>query len=239
VKTTDKKLIRKPRKDWAPPKEAIKNGRTRYLNTIREPGNHVLVTGHSNVKIGRDVRKGALRGYWIYTLSLEERATCPRTCQHWNGCYGNQMPFSKRIKHGPELERVLCANVRKLLRIRGRAGILIRLHALGDFYDVSYVKLWAALLRAHSKLAVYGYTARLPGTPIGDAVAEVKREFGNRFAVRYSDGGKADDCTVSIKEPSQKPPGSFICPEQTGATKACATCALCWTTKKNVAFLEH
>lgn len=34
----------------------------------------LLVSGHSNMKIGRDVRKGRLRGYWIYTLSLEERA---------------------------------------------------------------------------------------------------------------------------------------------------------------------
>ncbi|MBY0515046.1 MAG: hypothetical protein K2P78_14230, partial [Gemmataceae bacterium] len=59
----------------------------------------ILVSGHSNVKIGRDVRKGKLKGYWIYTLSLEERATCPTSCEHWRSCYGNAMPFAKRVDH--------------------------------------------------------------------------------------------------------------------------------------------
>jgi hypothetical protein len=38
----------------------------------------LLVSGHSNIKIGRDVRKARFRGYWIYTLSLEERKDVPR-----------------------------------------------------------------------------------------------------------------------------------------------------------------
>jgi hypothetical protein len=60
----------------------------------------VLVSGHSNVKIGRDVRKGKLfRNYWIFSLSFEERATCPSNCHHWTECYGNAMPFAKRTDH--------------------------------------------------------------------------------------------------------------------------------------------
>lgn len=59
----------------------------------------ILVSGHLNIKIGRDVRKGHFRGYWIYTLSLEERKTCPKSCQHWRTCYGNAMPFAKRVDH--------------------------------------------------------------------------------------------------------------------------------------------
>ena len=67
---------------------------------VKPAGDAPLVSGHSNVKIGRDVRKGKLfRGYWIFTLTLEERATCPRSCFHWDTCYGNNMPFSKRINH--------------------------------------------------------------------------------------------------------------------------------------------
>ena len=32
---------------------------------------------------------------------------------------------------------------------------------------------------------------------------------------------------------------AIVCPEQTGATRACATCALCWGTTRNIAFVEH
>lgn len=201
---------------------------------------NLLVSGHSNVKIGRDVRKGRLfRGYWIYTLTLEERATCPRTCKHWLTCYGNHMPFAKRIEHGPEMIEPLRKEIRKLLCIGKRAGLLIRLHALGDFYSAEYVRFWEEQLERHPRLACFGYTARRPEDEIGAEVARVKQRFGRRFAIRWSDGGQPTDCTVSVKIASRAPANSFVCPEQTGATAACATCGLCWNTDRNVAFVEH
>jgi hypothetical protein len=202
---------------------------------------HVLVSGHNNVKIGRDVRKGPLRGYWIYTLSLEERATCPRTCRHWETCYGNNMPWAKRLDHRDtaKLEAAIEADIQRRLAQRGRRGILVRLHALGDFFSVDYVWFWRRMLTTYDRLAVYGYTARLPGTPIGDAIGYLMRDFGPRFAMRYSDGGMASNCTVSVKAADLAPPDATVCPEQTGKTLACATCGLCWHSSRNVAFVEH
>lgn len=213
---------------------------TRFKSRVIEPSAmaSILVSGHSNVKLGRDVRKGALRGYWIYTLSLEERATCPSTCRFWTNCYGGSMPFAKRVVHGPEMEERLDAEITKLLSVRGRKGILIRLHALGDFYSTDYVGFWVQQLRKHPTLAIFGYTARQPGTPIGGAIDCAKDMFGQRFAIRFSDGGMEEDCTVAAVE-GVAPKGSFLCPEQTGKTLACATCALCWSTTRNVAFKEH
>lgn len=58
---------------------------TRYKGRVQRIADmsSILVSGFLNVKIGRDVRKGKWKGYWIYTLSLEARATCPRSCEHW------------------------------------------------------------------------------------------------------------------------------------------------------------
>lgn len=222
---------------------AVEEGRSYFHRKgVKSPDDvaNVFVSGHANVKIGRDVRKGKLfRGYWIYTLTLEERATCPRTCHHWATCYGNHMPWAKRLKHSSRLERRIETDVAKLLAVRDRVGVLIRLHALGDFYSVRYVALWDALLKLHPRLAVFGYTARRPGDPIGDAIAKVKSIHGHRFAIRYSDGGEAEDCTVSIMGEDDCPPSAFVCPEQSGRTRCCATCGLCWNTTKNVAFVEH
>lgn len=207
----------------------------------------VLVSGHNNPKIGRDVRKGALAGYWIYTLSLEERATCPRSCRHWGNCYGNGMPYAKRVDHrDPEaLQAAIEADIRDILAVRGRAGLLVRLHALGDFFSVEYVQFWRDMLVKYPRLSVFGYTAYPLGDPIGDAVADVRAEYGfGRFAIRHSDGGYDRDCTVSIYD-LEPPPGAFVCPEQArgqtaaGKTIVCATCAQCWTTRRNVAFVNH
>lgn len=201
---------------------------------------HVLVSGHSNVKIGRDVRKGWARGYWIYTLTLEERATCPRTCHHWATCYGNNMPYAKRIDHTDHgaLEAAIRADVERLTSMRGRVGVMVRLHALGDFYSALYVRFWQALLREFPTLAVYGYTAWAPTTDIGRAVAAAKREHGRRFAVRWSNGRDDEDCAVPVRSVDEAV-NAIVCPEQTGATVACATCGLCWGTRRNIAFLEH
>ncbi len=214
---------------------------TRFKTRVLQPVEmkQMLVSGHSNVKIGRDVRKGHLRGYWIYTLSLEERATCPRSCEHWRDCFGNAMPFGKRVDHtGDRFLELLEKEIGALLAVRGREGILIRLHALGDFYSTEYVAFWRRMLKQHDRLAIFGYTARNWLTEIGNAIADLKLEYGERFAVRWSDGGLPRDCTVSVSEPVA-PAGTFLCPEQTGQTACCSTCAACWSTDKNVAFQSH
>jgi hypothetical protein len=218
----------------------IQEGRTKFSKSVKTPNEHILVSGHNNIKIGKIVRKGALRGYWIYTLSLEERKTCPSSCQHWQSCYGNNMPFAKRVDHThPDFLKILEASITKLCaqaKKRG-SGILVRLHALGDFYSVSYIGFWAAMLQRHENLAIYGYTAHRPASEIGGAITE--RFEGLYARIRFSNADLAVNATVSIGSTDSCPPGAFVCPEQTGKTLGCDTCGLCWGTEKNVAFLEH
>lgn len=215
---------------------------TRFKTRVIAPSamGSILVSGHSNVKIGRDVRKGALRGYWIYTLSLEERATCPSSCLHWRSCFGNAMPFAKRTDHtDPEFLPMLEAEIERLLATRGRKGILIRLHALGDFYHPAYVDFWRDQLRKHPRLAIFGYTAHPWESTIGQRLQLMHDEFVDRAMIRNSNGGRKIMSTISIKAAEDRPAAAFVCPEQTGGTTCCATCAACWSTTKNVAFLDH
>lgn len=233
----------KPKQLWLPDMrhKALENAHSIFTRKgVRSPGASVLVSGHSNVKIGRDVRKGHLRGYWIYTLTLEERATCPRSCHHWQDCYGNNMPWAKRVDHSDH--EALCAaieaDIKRLLAVRGRVGILIRLHALGDFYSVPYVEFWRTMLTLHPRLAIYGYTAR-SGDEIARSIALTKRLHPDRFRIRWSDGGEASDCTTSIESAADCPVNAFVCPEQTSRVETCAQCAACWSGDKNVAFVSH
>lgn len=219
-------------------------GRSRFHRKgITDPAQvaTVLSSGHNNAKIGRDVRVKRHRGYWIYTLSLEERATCPRTCHHWATCYGNNMPYANRFDHRDPaaLTAAIDRDLARLLSMRGRVGVLVRLHALGDFFSPEYVAFWLAKVLQYPNLAVYGYTARQRGTPIGEAIAAARDYVGfERFAIRHSDGGGDQDCTQSVRAVDEAA-NSMVCPEQLGKTAACATCGLCWTTRRNIAFLEH
>lgn len=202
---------------------------------------NLLVSGFSNVKIGRDVRLGEnFVGYHIYTLSLEERATCPSTCHHWRTCYGNNMPFATRVDHrDPKVLQVRLEGEISTLLAKPWAGILVRLHALGDFHSKGYVAFWVRMLELHPRLAIYGYTARKPSSVIGQQIAMAKWRYGRRFAVRWSDGGLEADCTVSLRPGDPKPADAFVCPEQTGRVAGCGKCGLCWNKTRNVAFLEH
>lgn len=231
-RAVDPRLLRRPE---------VVAGRSRFWRSgTRAPGPGLLVSGHSNVKIGRDVRKGWARGYWIYTLTLEERATCPRACHHWATCYGNNMPYARRVDHRDrrKLQAAIRADVERLLAVRGRRGVMVRLHALGDFFAPAYVRFWSALLDEFPRLAAYGYTAWRPETLIGREVAIAKARHGRRFAIRWSNGNAEADCAVPIRAVDEQV-NAIVCPEQTGATRACATCALCWGTTRNIAFVEH
>ena len=225
-----------PRADMA----YVQQGRTKFPSRVLRPDQmkSILVSGHSNVKIGRDVRKGKLKGYWIYTLSLEERKTCPRTCRHWVSCYGSSMPFAKRVDHtDPTFLPRLEAEIKDLCR--KRYGVLIRLHALGDFYDSAYVAFWDRMLREHKNLSIFGYTAWGNKTTIGWTLHILRSEWGTRAMIRHSDAPYSTNSTIGIGTAENCPKDSFVCPEQTGRTRCCATCGLCWTTTKRVAFLEH
>lgn len=224
----------------------IREARTKFPKAVRPASafKRLLASGHNNIKIGRDVRKGHLRGYWIYTLSLQERATCPISCGHWQTCYGNNMPFAKRIDHTdpaflPKLEAEITALCDQAARSRVRKGILIRLHALGDFYSIAYTQFWMRMLAEHRNLAIYGYTAHSPLAPMGAAVELLNFYYPERSFVRFSNGRLATMSTVSIGSVESCPPDAFVCPEQTGKTLGCDTCGACWGTRKNVAFLEH
>ena len=197
-----------------------------------------------NKKLSKDklpvIKKGKFKGYVIYTLTLEERATCPRYCYHWDNCYGNNMMFAHRIQHGPELEAALQKEVAELCATY--RGVIIRLHVLGDFYSVEYVNLWDGLLEKHDNLAIWGFTGHSPDSRIGFQILDIRGrgEYGDRFNIRFSN---APDWQFSANSADLFEPvknKSVICPEQTGATESCSTCTICWAAKDmQVLFQTH
>lgn len=161
---------------------AIVNGTTMFPSRVFEPRERgrVLISGHNNAKIGNQVTKGQWAGFPIYTLSLEERATCPRSCAVWSECYGNAMPAAVRFRYGPELIRALDAELRELATDHP-AGFVVRLHVLGDFPDAQYVGWWSHLMTKVPQIHVWGYTAHAPDTEIGGAIMAMNAHWSGRW----------------------------------------------------------
>lgn len=224
---------------------AADTDRTIFPTTVRTPGaGGVLLDAAHNSKIGGDVMVGWLKGARIFQLTLEERATCPRSCQHWRTCYGNGMQLAKRWQHGPELMAAIIADVERLTGEHGR--ILVRLHTLGDFYSVGYVALWENLLELFPGLHCFGFTAWDQDTDIGAEIEHVRNRFGRRFSIRHS-GRSGDWGSFTIDFPTERKTlgDAIVCPEQrdamngTGQRRHCGNCGVCWSTIDPIVFVEH
>jgi len=217
--------------------QAIVLGRTIYKQVLAQPAKNkdglFALRYSTNKKLGKKITKGWASGLPLFTLTLEERATCPTSCHHWADCYGNNMPFAKRFVAGPALEDALRKDVAKLAADLPN-GFMVRLHVLGDFYSVEYVNLWTEFLQTYAALHVFGYTAR-HDCAIGQAVQANGQKFWRRWMVRQS-GLPVEMGAVKAEE---NIPNAVVCPEQTGRVKNCGGCGLCWTMRKPVAFLTH
>jgi hypothetical protein len=108
----DRKQRRQPRLPGIGTMPYIDEGRTKFTKAVKPVAAlaGLLVSGHSNIKLGRDVRKARFRGYWIYSLSLEERENVPdvmrgigliataTTCRSPSGSITRTRNFCRRSK---------------------------------------------------------------------------------------------------------------------------------------------
>lgn len=223
---------------------ASSEARTLFPTTVVDVKDspRVLVSGVNNPKIGRSVRKGPWSGYPIYTLTLEERATCPRSCHHWQDCYGNNMHMARRHRHGPELEQQINDEL-AVLQGQHPLGFVVRLHVLGDFYSVEYVEKWGKWLGKFPALRVYGYTAHPESSPTGAAIHRLRSQSWSRFAIRTSQHYPGPMTAITRKKTdSDAKDAGIFCPAQSSATECCGTCGLCWAEEareKTIIFQPH
>lgn len=219
---------------------AARSGRSIFPSRVFSPDEvqRCLKSGHQSRKIGAFVTKGPRKGWPIYTLTLEERASCPRTCTEWLHCYGNNMQAAERIEHGSQFEAHLVHELDALQRTNPH-GFLVRLHVLGDFYSEQYVALWSRALARLPALHIFGFTAHCPTTGIGRAITLLAADFGwGRAAIRFS-GQVHEERASRVIGPNEIDAAAILCPAQTDKTDCCATCALCWHSTRSIAFRRH
>lgn len=246
---TDKSTI-DPASVWALPDThpAMLGNRTLFPSTVievtKDAPDRLLVSGKNNRKLGKTVEKGWFKGYALYSLSLEERATCPADCSMRAACYGNGMQMARRHRIGdPDVfyDR-LGMEVCELLDEHPQ-GLLVRLHVLGDFPNVEYVANWKDILDENPKVACYGYTRWTRKADVGQAIAAVKAAHPRRFRIRWSSDVPCTDDGALVIDYVPKTPrvkGGVVCPAQTDATACCATCGYCWENSADgVVFIKH
>jgi len=223
---------------------------TRYLKGVKSPHSNMLKRGKQNKKLGDKVTVKKWKGMTMYSLTLEERATCPTDCGQWENCYGNNMPFAHRFDHtDPSFKPMLELQLEELNR-KHPEGYVVRLHVLGDFYDGLYITSWQLWLHKFENLHVFGYTHHDSESQLGSMIGNVNRLHPDRFRIRFS-----DDCKTAFSAHVTDKPitgnkhfmynretdadWQIVCPEQLGNTSSCATCGYCWSSDKPIVFIEH
>lgn len=221
----------------APDNPAVVEGRTKYPHSVvdAEMSPRLLVDGFNSRKIGARVTKGRWKGSPIFTLTLEERATCPRSCAEWRTCYGNNMNWARRHRDDGWLMPMLAFEIEELAR-KHPNGFVVRLHVLGDFYSLEYVWFWQMMLNLHPALRIFGFTAHGSATRIGQAILEMFEGSDDRCWIRFS-GEDGPLGSLVINGPSDS--RHTLCPVQTGQTDCCGTCGLCWTMPSPIEFVRH
>lgn len=234
---------------------AVIQGRTLFPTTVvtAMASPRILVSGEHSSKLGKVVEKGPWKGMPIFQVTLEERKTCPRSCPVFEGCYGNGMLFARRHDAtDPDFMVALWSEVVSTYRAvmnqnTPPAGMVVRLHVLGDFFSTAYVQLWADLLDELPHLHVFGYTARREDADddesrrIAKCLRWLSDQAWDRFAIRFSREVAEPQGTFIINDVKEAGE-AIVCPAQTGATASCATCGLCWSAAaraRPVAFLRH
>lgn len=228
-----------------PTHDAVREGRTLFPSTVvnAEDSPRLLVDGYNQRKIGRRITKGDWAGMPIYTLTLEERATCPRSCKQWLACYGNNMHFSRRHRLDEDMIVHLYDEI-EAKAAQHPHGFVVRAHILGDFGSpdnaelaMTYVRMWRLVLSEFPALHMWSYTAHHPDGEIGQLIRALNANFPDRCRVRFSGHDLGGEGAVVIDRPEDSQ--HVICPAQTDRTDCCATCALCWSMDRTVEFLKH
>ena len=227
---------------------AVVEGRTLYPSRVKREheSQRYLVSGRNNAKIGAFVTKGDWAKMPIFTLTLEERATCPRSCAQWLSCYGSGMQFANRWDHtDPDFLPALKAEIITTARAHPN-GLVVRLHVLGDFYSVPYLQMWADMLDAFPNLHIYGYTARHEDDSdeesrrIATGIRWLTEQAWDQFAIRFSNRPERQG-TIVITDHADAG-DAIICPASLTKTETCGTCGLCWAPAardKTIAFPLH
>ena len=216
--------------------------RTRYLKSVKPPSATMLKPGGNNKKLGSKITTGWWENAVIYSLTLEERKTCPKNCDQWDTCYGNNMPFATRYDHThPDFYDRLEDNVSDLINKhlwQRDEPIAFRLHVLGDFFSVEYVDWWDKWLQDWEGIKIWGYTHHDPRSDIGLAIREMNM-LDNCY-IRFSDKIEMEQhLQANVIATSDSHHTGLICPEQRGIKTGCGDCAMCWTSNKAINFLQH
>lgn len=220
----------------APTNPALTEARTKYPHSVVDASasQRLLIEGKNQRKIGDRVVKGRWQQMPIYCLTLEERATCPRSCGEWASCYGNGMNWARRHRDDGELMPLLWCEI-EALQAKHPRGFVVRLHILGDFYSLTYARFWQLMLAQHPALRLFGFTAHAPATRIGLTLRAMNAAT-DRCWIRFSNTrGPMGSMVIASAAQAE----SVICPAQTGGTDCCGTCGLCWTMPRTIEFLRH
>jgi hypothetical protein len=214
------------------------DNRSRYARMVRIPVpgiSQILAPATNNPKLSRPSQPrwvaGRWRGMWMFTVYLEELATClSNACppEVKRLCFAHWVPFAVRWTWCPTFFPALDYNLEEAQH-EFREGFTVDLHSSGDFPDLEYLEDWIERLDRFPALHLWGNTAHRRESEIGWEIDCLNRTMRDRVAIHFS--GESGDMSSRILGVTIEPAaatGLFMCPANERHPKAnCANCAFC------------
>jgi hypothetical protein len=229
-----------------PTHEAVIEDRPLFKDQVLDASevDRVLIPASNNCKLGSHWSKGPWIGAPIYTLTLAERSTCPKTCPVREACMGNHMHWPVRLIVNDALYEKLESEIKLLSALYEM--FTVRLHQLGDLADETYTRFWLNKVHAIPELATFGFTAHLKSSKIG-ALIEESSYLWDRFRIRFSAETDERSTTVMIAPPIGRHRAGITCPVDAAPPKRdgkprdlkCGSCGLCLTSREPIVFKLH
>jgi hypothetical protein len=218
---------------------------------LARPTNYVLTKG--NEKIGDE----------IFAFNLPAIDTCPGMSAACESCYAQRgrwvfRKVQEALRRNWEASRHSFFAERMIREIRSRRVHVVRIHASGDFYSVSYIRSWLRIAQACWGVTFYAYTRswRLPGLRVEledlAALENVKLWYsadrdtgmpdqmpeGVRVAWLQEDSSDEVPGGVDLvfrvhrlrKQPAKRVGLALVCPVEQGGggSTTCSSCGVCW-----------
>ena len=196
-----------------------------------------------------------LTGCRVFSLPVPKTCAGGGACKKY--CYGLKGRYRMRnVRAALErayrhtLSKKFVSDIVNELK-RARKIYRVRVHEVGDFYSLRYLKKWYKVARACPEFTFLAYTKSLHfilqgGQPPSNFI--ILASLGGRYdnlAPELEAKGYIRGLTVVVPDISQAPRGWYICPATIPGRehrKVCGRlCDYCWRPQgyKRVAFVQH
>ena len=183
----------------------------------------------NNLLVYGNAKLGALSNFPLpaFTTCSGRNEFCDRYCYGVKNWYRERRVVESA---SARYARTLLPNfIPEMVSEIRKSGVkVVRIHTVGDFYNVSYIHKWASIVSECDETAFYGYTRAWRSLELRELLEELMC-LAQNLHLRASVDFTHEDRPIGWKLFSVVNGEGLRCPHDLGKVAFCRDCGLCWS----------